>query len=844
MGYTKEQLDKLFPDRLEFSRFQIDRVAQRNFFTQKLMNMVGMDEGIGSGGRRVAGAKESEYMLKKNENGWTLALEQGNRDGVVSIDVDETEVRPEDRIQHNADESEDDNEDWEDVPIEKKIDEKKQEGLQDQQLPEVLQGFESRILREQLYQKLKNKVSAANNEPLDDEGLYDTPKTSESGIVKLKKIPTAKPKASYFVIEDENNELESNETTPANFAEHTKQNDQSSHTNNLGTSTTTLTNFEDDDSGFGTSIFSKKQPSFQKEEANHSQEEQAPKKTAEVLPPWFMKENNKTVGENEKLQSEEIQTPKSSTAESANDSEVSSKLIPFEELQHERGNMAFYVSDDEKEKDGLVVIDGSSDDDSDLEEIPIEPKAEKSSSQDPNLRNKVGEPPLENTVRDLSSPEPISTTSPQELPEQTVVSVLKEEPDEPIADTPLYSVEHEAELAEEEQKFADEEEEQLLELFEKEQEENKRFVLELNQTSVNDVPTKLKTVADYDMEIHLLRQQAKKEQRDSDEVTQVMVQECQELLRRFGIPYITAPMEAEAQCATLMELSLVDGIVTDDSDCFLFGGRRIFKNMFSQNKYVECYDAADLEREFGLDRSKYIKLAHLLGSDYTDGVTGIGPVTAMEILAEFDSEDGLDRFRDWWNNVQLGRIQESDEAITEFKHKFKKSAATKIFLPDKFPDPAVSEAYLKPEVDSDSSAFEWGQPDLDSVRTFMNQMVGWTEDYTDQILVPVIRDMNHRVQEAKKKHQTSIGDFFLNTAAGSGGSIGGVGNGGVNKSSRMKKAMDRLGQRHKRKQEQVDHLEDRSEGNMHQQQQQSTSTKGGRMTSGVKKRKSAKPKGN
>ena len=72
------------------------------------------------------------------------------------------------------------------------------------------------------------------------------------------------------------------------------------------------------------------------------------------------------------------------------------------------------------------------------------------------------------------------------------------------------------------------------------------------------------------------------------------------MLRLFGIPYITAPMEAEAQCAALVSLGIVDGIITDDSDVFLFGGERVFKNMFNQSKTVECFLLRDLDRELGL----------------------------------------------------------------------------------------------------------------------------------------------------------------------------------------------------------------------------------------------------
>ena len=50
-----------------------------------------------------------------------------------------------------------------------------------------------------------------------------------------------------------------------------------------------------------------------------------------------------------------------------------------------------------------------------------------------------------------------------------------------------------------------------------------------------------------------------------------------ELLQMFGLPYIIAPMEAEAQCAWLDSNGLVDGVVTDDNDVFLFGGQHVYR---------------------------------------------------------------------------------------------------------------------------------------------------------------------------------------------------------------------------------------------------------------------------
>ncbi len=37
----------------------------------------------------------------------------------------------------------------------------------------------------------------------------------------------------------------------------------------------------------------------------------------------------------------------------------------------------------------------------------------------------------------------------------------------------------------------------------------------------------------------------------------------------------------------------------------------------------------------------------LLGSDYTEGVTGVGIVNAVEIVSAFPGFEGLERFKKW-----------------------------------------------------------------------------------------------------------------------------------------------------------------------------------------------------
>lgn len=85
-------------------------------------------------------------------------------------------------------------------------------------------------------------------------------------------------------------------------------------------------------------------------------------------------------------------------------------------------------------------------------------------------------------------------------------------------------------------------------------------------------------------------------------ITEQMTKEAQELLQIFGIPYIVAPMEAEAQCAFLESVNLTDGTITDDSDIWLFGGKTVYKNFFNQKKHVLQFLSERIEKSF----SKFI----------------------------------------------------------------------------------------------------------------------------------------------------------------------------------------------------------------------------------------------
>lgn len=226
-------------------------------------------------------------------------------------------------------------------------------------------------------------------------------------------------------------------------------------------------------------------------------------------------------------------------------------------------------------------------------------------------------------------------------------------------------------------------------------------------------------------------------------------------------------MEAEAQCAALELDGVTEGTITDDSDVFLFGGRTVYRRMTSTTKEAEVYTAKAIDqcvrsvpnsnflpltfidslniRFLGLDREKLIRLAYLLGCDYTPGISGIGVVTAMEIVAEFPGNDCLQRFKEWLHSDDSGG-NKVRQAWKQRKKQF--------LIPDTFPDPRVQQAFLVPQVEKRSlDGFSWGEIDVETLKTVLNDKLGWPVDKIEATLGPALKP-------SKRSLQPPVTDFF------------------------------------------------------------------------------------
>lgn len=145
--------------------------------------------------------------------------------------------------------------------------------------------------------------------------------------------------------------------------------------------------------------------------------------------------------------------------------------------------------------------------------------------------------------------------------------------------------------------------------------------------------------------------EARKAAQATSRFTPEMVRQSKELLGLMGIPVVESPSEGEAQAAQMAIEGTVDAVASQDIDCLLFGAPLLLRNLSiggrrkipGRNEYVEVEPEfielrAVLEAN-GLSRQQLIWMGILVGTDFDEGVMGIGPKKALKIVKDSRSLD-------------------------------------------------------------------------------------------------------------------------------------------------------------------------------------------------------------
>jgi flap endonuclease-1 len=127
-------------------------------------------------------------------------------------------------------------------------------------------------------------------------------------------------------------------------------------------------------------------------------------------------------------------------------------------------------------------------------------------------------------------------------------------------------------------------------------------------------------------------------------LTQPMIDDSKHLLSLFGIPFIQAPSEAEAQAAHIATKGDVWAASSKDYDSLLFGTPRLLRFLTITGKeYLpskgtsrplkpELIILKEFLEKHNITRKQLVDLAILIGTDFNQGIKGIGPKTALELI--------------------------------------------------------------------------------------------------------------------------------------------------------------------------------------------------------------------
>lgn len=132
-----------------------------------------------------------------------------------------------------------------------------------------------------------------------------------------------------------------------------------------------------------------------------------------------------------------------------------------------------------------------------------------------------------------------------------------------------------------------------------------------------------------------------------------MIDDSKRLLRLLGIPFVEAPSEAEAQAAYMALKGEVWATSSNDYDALLFGAPRLLRYLtisgkeFLPSKGItrrlkpELIDLDELLSHHRINRRQLVDVALLVGTDFNEGVKGIGPKTALNLVRKYGKLEKL-----------------------------------------------------------------------------------------------------------------------------------------------------------------------------------------------------------
>ena len=180
----------------------------------------------------------------------------------------------------------------------------------------------------------------------------------------------------------------------------------------------------------------------------------------------------------------------------------------------------------------------------------------------------------------------------------------------------------------------------------------------------------------------------------SSKLSPEIIESSKKLLTLMGIPYVDAKGEGEAQAAYLVAKGDAYAVASQDYDCLLFGAKRVVRNLAINSNLgnMEYYELRKVLDELKITREELIDMGILIGTDFCEGLKGIGSKTALKL-------------------ARTGRLQEKlDELQKQSDHDIEE----------------IRQLFLNHNVNTDYK-IKWDKPDKDALIEFLSYEHGFSE---------------------------------------------------------------------------------------------------------------------
>jgi len=195
-------------------------------------------------------------------------------------------------------------------------------------------------------------------------------------------------------------------------------------------------------------------------------------------------------------------------------------------------------------------------------------------------------------------------------------------------------------------------------------------------------------------------------------LTKPLIEDAKRLLELLGIPYFQAPSEGEAQTAHMAMKGAVWASNSRDYDSILFGAPRLVRYVtisgkeFLPSKGVarplkpEIIRLNELLSHHRITREQLVDLAIMIGTDFNEGIKGVGPKTALGLIREHGKLENLPE------NLKSKLAAQYEE---------------------------IRNIFLKPKV-SDDYRIEWGNLREDELYEFLCDQRGFSKQRVETVI--------------------------------------------------------------------------------------------------------------